>query len=505
MSESSEKSGQPAPPRRTPRWKIVLVGFLLLACVAGSVLLHQTILQPAQELGELLHELDQKEPGWRFHQLLETYRMPTDAENGALVVLRAHSLITKNFGYGILYGDETEADFFSKIEPFRQLNSSQIRVLEPLAEPNGEALRESLKVLEMPQGKFPLFLPADRSDVMSVRWEGYKAQGVNALLLREFLLRLQRGDEAGAWECLGALDRINRYMEDTPLVSAYLGQAAEACRVVWALERLLGCTEPREDDLRLFQQQLGEKESKADLLRFLRIVRADTDALLESWQTGKTDLIALYGLGWRSGNSYSEIAEAIGDRISTQMELMKKSPTKMRRSALKYHTDIIHLYQLPPKEALQAVDEYNQKVVSSQVKPLRFSWINPQLQEHFLAYQARLRCALLGVATERFHQKYGRWPENLDKLKPEFLETIPLNPLTGDPPSYTVTEDSVVIACDDPQGRITNILRSAQPYLCMPPKKSIGFRLWNPDRRNQPPLPEKETGETSDPQKPEPQ
>jgi len=504
MSESPEKSSQTASPHRTPRWKIVLVVLLLLVCVAGSILLHQTILQPAKELAELLQELDQKEPGWRFHQQLETYRMPVDAENGALVVMRAHSLMKRRLGQGILYGDETEANFFSKIEPFRQLNSSQIRILEPLAEPNGNALRESLKVLDMPQGKFPLLLPADRWDVASVHWEGYKAHDVNALLLTEFLLRLQRGDEAGAWECLWALDRINRYMEDTPLVLAYLGQAGEACRVVWALERLLGCTEPREEDLRLFQQQLREKESKVDLLRFLRIVRADTDALLESWQTGKTDLLALYGLGWRSGNSFSEIAEAIGDHISIQMEIMKNSPTKMRRSALKYHTDIINLYQLPPKEALQAVNEYNQKVVSSQAKPLRFSWINFRLQEHYLAYQARLRCALLGVAAERFRQKYDRWPENLDELKPEFLDTIPLNPVTGDPPSYTATEDGVVISCEDPQGRLGEVLRFAQPFLCMPPKKSIGFRLWNLDRRNQPPLPEKEPVETTDPQKPDP-
>lgn len=504
MSESPIKSSQPAAARRTPRWKVVLIVLLLLACVAGSVLLHQTILGPAQELAELLQELDQKEPGWRFHQQLETYRMPPDAENGALVVLRAHSLIKKEVGYGKLYGDDTEAEFFAKIEPFRQLNSHQLRVLSELTEPNGEALKESLKILDMPQGKFPVFIPADRLDVMSLRWEGYKAQGVSALLLTEFLLRLQRGDEAGAWECLWALERINGYLEDAPLIIAYLGQAWDACRVVWALERLLGCTEPREEDLRLIQRQLAHKERIADLPRFLRLLRAETDVHLESLQAGKTDLNVFYGLrsGW--GNSYSKIMEALGDRIFIQMELMKNSPTNMRRSALKYYTDMIHLNQLPAKEALQAVDEYKQKVASSQLKPSRYPWINPWLPQHIVACQARLRCALVGVAAERFRQKYGRWPESLEELKPEFLESIPLNPMTGDPPSFTVTEAGVVISCDDPQGRITDILRAPQPFLCKPPKKSIGFRLWNPDRRNQPPLPEKEPGETSDPQKPAP-
>ena len=55
-----------------------------------------------------------------------------------------------------------------------------------------------------------------------------------------------------------------------------------------------------------------------------------------------------------------------------------------------------------------------------------------------LATPIALVCAFFGVAVaystvELFLRKYGRLPEQLNELVPEFLPAVPVNPFTGNP------------------------------------------------------------------------
>ena len=46
---------------------------------------------------------------------------------------------------------------------------------------------------------------------------------------------------------------------------------------------------------------------------------------------------------------------------------------------------------------------------------------------------ARCRVVRTGLAVELFSRKYGRLPQKLDELVPEFLPAVPVNPLSGNP------------------------------------------------------------------------
>lgn len=79
---------------------------------------------------------------------------------------------------------------------------------------------------------------------------------------------------------------------------------------------------------------------------------------------------------------------------------------------------------------------------------------------------ALMRCAVVGIACERFQQRHGEWPESLSALGTEFLPTVPADPFDGKSLKYTKRADGVTIHSSE---------------------KDISFRLWNPEARHQPP------------------
>src|SRR5262249_22143164 len=69
-----------------------------------------------------------------------------------------------------------------------------------------------------------------------------------------------------------------------------------------------------------------------------------------------------------------------------------------------------------------------------------FSRLMRGLLDHFLRHSwqeaAEARCALTGIACERYRLLHGRWPKSLSDLQPALLPTIPLDPFDGKPIRY---------------------------------------------------------------------
>ena len=102
-----------------------------------------------------------------------------------------------------------------------------------------------------------------------------------------------------------------------------------------------------------------------------------------------------------------------------------------------------------------------------------------------LHYQASLRCCRTALAAERYRLAKNRWPDDLAALSPEFLREVPLDPYDGAPLRYRHTADGVVIYSVGPDGEDNNGTIDDQN----PTSKGtdIGFRLYDPSRRRQPP------------------
>jgi hypothetical protein len=101
------------------------------------------------------------------------------------------------------------------------------------------------------------------------------------------------------------------------------------------------------------------------------------------------------------------------------------------------------------------------------------------LREH-----ASLRCAVAALAAERYRRRYGRWPDQLSALVPEFLSAVPLDPFDGAPLRPRRTDDGLVIYSlgADRQDNGGSINRDDVGV----DGTDLGLRVWDVGKRRQP-------------------
>jgi hypothetical protein len=99
-----------------------------------------------------------------------------------------------------------------------------------------------------------------------------------------------------------------------------------------------------------------------------------------------------------------------------------------------------------------------------------------------------MRCAVVAIAAERFRRQNGRWPTTPAELvQAQLLKAVPTDPYDGQPIKLARTLDGLIVyglGSDgtDNRGNV-NRGRADQPGF------DIGFRLWDPTARRQPPSP----------------
>ncbi len=72
--------------------------------------------------------------------------------------------------------------------------------------------------------------------------------------------------------------------------------------------------------------------------------------------------------------------------------------------------------------------------------------------EAVLRVRTLLRSARCALAVDQYRMEKGRWPDGLGDLVPEYLESVPLDPFTGDPLLYRATDEGVVVYSVGPDG-----------------------------------------------------
>ena len=105
--------------------------------------------------------------------------------------------------------------------------------------------------------------------------------------------------------------------------------------------------------------------------------------------------------------------------------------------------------------------------------------------------KARLLCASVGLACERYRRQFGRFPEALSEIPKATLPAVPSDPFSGKPLLYKRLADGAVVHSVGPDG--THDGGAASPTDATPLlTRLLGFRLWNPDARRRPPTPRPE-------------
>lgn len=172
-------------------------------------------------------------------------------------------------------------------------------------------------------------------------------------------------------------------------------------------------------------------------------------------------------------------------------------------AALGYLTTIVHVAQLPPNQRWK-----QHKVVEEQIDAMKralnlgmapvvmFVSHLARFAENYDSNQALLSCARVGVALESYRLIHHCWPESPSQLVPGLLATIPEDPFGTGPLHYRRLEDGVVVYSVGPDREDNGGVRARQSFKI--PKTDRGFRLWDPERRGQPPAPKAQTDEGAD-------
>ena len=94
-----------------------------------------------------------------------------------------------------------------------------------------------------------------------------------------------------------------------------------------------------------------------------------------------------------------------------------------------------------------------------------------------IEFSGLARLVSLDLALRAFHKDHGSWPKGLTELVPEYLESIPTDPLSGMEYVYRAAEPEFVLYSvgrdgRDDQGRFSNMIQFAQQL-----KRNIGFDI----------------------------
>jgi type II secretory pathway pseudopilin PulG len=163
---------------------------------------------------------------------------------------------------------------------------------------------------------------------------------------------------------------------------------------------------------------------------------------------------------------------------------------------LEIMTEAVAIAKLPPDEQRDKLEELNARVRAEAQTPQGTHQILAGLALGALVKiadacarsRAQLRCAIAALALERYRLAHNRWPGSLEKLVPEFLHQVPLDPYDRKPLRYQRLDDGVAIYSVGPDGVDNGGKLDRKNFVA--PGTDMVFRLWNVDRRRQPPPPQ---------------
>jgi len=326
-------------------------------------------------------------------------------------------------------------------------NATDATVVRTALSPTEPLLRQFCEATLRPQAVFP------------VRWD----DGFNAILphlaklkslqtlidvrVAAFLANHEPDRAFADAEC--AL-RFAAILRNEPLLISQLvrySQANLAAQTVW---RGLEAHAWNDSQLEALQQQLSSSAYLTSLLFAFEGERALALSSMEGWAqksrlfwtsapflgAPETDQLnsgsfSLMPVGWIRQNQAS-LARFYQDLIANTRKLATPPGSPGQESALK---GVIRA-QVEPQVARSRSTPYN----------LLTAMLVPAMERAAIkAIRAEVtyRCAATGCALERYRLQHAAYPETLAALVPEYLKTVPLDPINHEPLHYARTADGL--------------------------------------------------------------
>jgi hypothetical protein len=291
-----------------------------------------------------------------------------------------------------------------------------------------------------------------------------------------------------------ATDRIRAILHaaaglhDDPLLLSQLVRAACRTIAVYRIERLLGMGELSDETCRRLMQHVAAERQENLLLVGMCGNRAGWHHLFGNLTNGRLSLADTFAKAVDLGPP-NRAARAVAFLYSYRL------PAD-HAAMLRWFDQICDMARLPLHEqAAVAVG------IDGELKAARGTPVLQQRQilslllapavrktvEATLRDQAQFASAETALAVERFRLAHGRWPQSLAELCPALLKAVPLDPFTGEPLRFARHDDGVAVYAVGP-----DLADDGGKILRFRPQGNydVGFRLYDPDKRNLPPAEE---------------
>jgi hypothetical protein len=293
----------------------------------------------------------------------------------------------------------------------------------------------------------------------------WKAGTAATWLRYDALDRTEAGDIPGAETAVRAAFACSLAVGDDPNPQAQLARKNCRTQALLALERLLAQAEPPAEFVADFQARLVVDEP-ADL-----------------W------LIATRGLRAKQDRFWGWVVRHTGfkQRLLGPFKFPEYTPARNRAPALRALTACVEALKRPAAERDQLVAALAAAEARAPLPEMACGAESVlKLGQVFRRSRAHMRCAIAALATERFRRDRGRWPASLDELMAAgLLGEVLIDPFDGQPLRLKRVAGGLIVYTVGPDG--ANDGGSLHGRGAQPPGFDLEFRLWDADRRRQPP------------------
>jgi hypothetical protein len=284
------------------------------------------------------------------------------------------------------------------------------------------------------------------------------------LVLADALLRGADGDPDGALDGCRAAFNLARSIGDEPATVSQLVRIILVSRAVKGVERALSQGEPSDAALAAVQRLIEAELNENPMLVIARGERAVMANALAAAERGEVQL-----------PNAAELREAV-----------KKNPAEFRRGRawlLRFHTELVEVLKDPRPVSAKRFRELKDSIKQApRVAALMLFNVDKVLNSIRNSH-ARLRCARVAVAAERYRRAKGRWPERMDDLVPEYLDAVPLDPYgSGEALRYRRRPDGADLYSLLPDG----VDHGGGKAITLDPDQkavNLGLRLFDPTGR----------------------
>ena len=225
---------------------------------------------PADDLLEVVTELDRTDPGWRLEQIEAKRKVIPDDQNGAVQIRKVVDLLI-----AAKWPDQKFYDRAGKFPPLPgRLSADDGAFLRAELAKANAARTEVRKMLDFSEGRFKIAW--GRTGLDQPLQQQQELRRVADLLRWDSLLQAQEGDIPGALRSCRCLLNSGRVIGDEPILPSQLVRMALTSMTVGLVENSLARGESDEAELASLQAALA---AEADHPRLRIMARADRGAL----------------------------------------------------------------------------------------------------------------------------------------------------------------------------------------------------------------------------------